>query len=295
MDTLETMRTFAAVAAEGSFTRGADRLGIAVQTASKYVRQLEGRLGAPLFDRNTRSVKLNDTGRAYLERCLDLLDQFDELEASVQSEHHTLKGRIRVTAPTNFGERYLVPSIGRFLAEHPDVSVDLTLTGRRVGLVEEGFDLAVRIGQPQDSTLVARRLAPMRVVVCASPEYLDAHGRPQDPRELSEHRCAIDTNFRNDRQWLFRIGDETVRVPVDGPLQANSPAATRRMALTGLAIARCPHYVVSADVVAGRLEILFAENEAFEFGVHALYPHRRHLSTRVRGLVDHLAQEFRRM
>ncbi len=293
MDTVETMRAFAAVAAEGSFTRGADRLGIAVQTASKYVRALEKRLGAPLFDRNTRSVKLNDTGTAYLERCLDLLEQFDEVEASIQQQHQALKGRIRITGSTNFGERYLVPSIGRFTAKHPELSVDVTLTGRKVALVEEGFDLAVRIGSPADSTLVARRLAPMRVVVCASPVYLEQHGRPTSPADLSEHRCAIDTNFRSDRNWPFRIDGELVRVPVEGPIQVNTPGAARQLAVNDLAIAMCPMYVVSRDIVAGRLEVLFPEHEAYDFGVYALYPHRRHLSPRVRGLVDHLAAELR--
>ena len=295
MDQIDTMRTFAAVAAEGSFTRGAERMGIAVQTASKYVKALEQRLGAALFDRNTRSVKLNDTGRAYLEQCQDLLERFDEVETSVQRAHCTLRGRIRITAPTSFGERHLVPALGLFLAEHPEVSVDLTLTGRRVALVDEGFDLAVRIGKPADSTLIARALAPMRIVVCAAPEYLEHHGRPRGPRELDGHRCVVDANLGSDRHWPFRIDGEIVRVPVDGPLHVNTPEAARRFALGGLAIAMCPMYVVSQDLVAGRLQVLFAEHEAHEFAIHALYPHRRHLSARVRGLVDHLARQFRQL
>lgn len=295
MNVIDAMRTFSAVAAEGSFTRGSERAGVSIQTASKTVKALEERLGAQLFDRNTRSVSLNATGRAYLERCDSLLAEFDELESSVQSEHRDLKGPIRMSAPTTFGERYLVEALCSFLDANPKISVDLSLNNRRVALIEEGFDLALRIGEPGDSSLVARRLAPMRVVVCAAPEYLAAHGTPAKPEDLSEHRCVIDNNFGSERQWPFLRDGQPLRVPVDGPLTANSPAATRRFALAGLGLAMCPMYVVGPDVVAGRLQVLFEEFEAYEFGVYALYPHRRHLTTRVRALVDHLAATFRQL
>jgi DNA-binding transcriptional LysR family regulator len=295
MDVIHAMRVFSAVAAEGSFTHGAERAGISIQSASKLVKALENRLGALLFDRNTRSVTLNETGQAYLSRCTALLDELDELESSVQRENTTLRGRVRMTAPTAFGARYLVPSLCDFMREHEEITVDLTLSDRRVALVEEGYDLALRIGELADSTLVARQLAPMRVVVCASPAYLQREGELREPAELQHRSCVIDSNFRNEHQWLFRVNGEEVRVPVDGPLTANAPEAARQFALAGLGIARCPMYVVSDDIVAGRLRILFAENEAFRFGIHAVYPHRQHLSARVRQLVDHLAAAFRQL
>lgn len=295
MDTIEGMRVFAAVAAEGSFTRGARRSGLSIQTASKYVRLLEQRLKAQLFDRTTRSVTLNDTGRAYLERCLELLDQFDEVEAAVRAEHGVLAGRVRITAPTTFGERILVPTLAELLRLHPDLRIELDLTDRRVAIVEEGYDLAVRIGSLEDSALIARRLAPMRVVVCASEDYLERRGEPSHPNELGEHDCIIDTNFRAERQWPFLIGEDIVRVGVDGPFQANTPEAARQMALAGVGIAMSPMYAVNADVVSGRLRVLFADFEALEFGVYAIYPHRRHLSARVRAVVDHLAMRFRQL
>lgn len=295
MDTLEAMRVFTAVAAESSFTKAARRLGLSVQTASKAVRRLEQRLGAQLFDRTTRSVALNDTGRAYLERCLELLEQLDEVESAVREEHGRLVGRVRMTAPTSFGERSLVPVLGELLDAHDGLRIDLDLTDRKVALVEEGYDLALRVGALEDSTLVARRLAPMRVVVCASPEYLARNGTPGTPRELAGHACLVDTNFRNERQWPFRIDGALERVAIDGPFQANTPEAIRHMALSGLGIALSPLYAVNGDLVAGRLVRLFEGSEALDFGVYALYPHRRHLSGRVRAVVDHLATRFRRL
>ncbi len=295
MNVLEAMRIFSAVAAEGSFTRGSERAGVSVQTASKTIKALEERLGAQLFDRNTRSVGLNATGRAYLERCDSLLAEFDELESSVQIEHRELKGPIRLSAPTAFGERYLTDALCTFLDANPNITVDLSLNNRRVALIEEGFDLALRIGDPSDSSLVARRLAPMRVVVCAAPEYLQKYGTPEVPEDLRDHRCVLDSNFGTERQWPFLRNGEMFRVPIDGPLTANSPAATRRFALSGLGLAMCPMYVVGPDLVAGKLKLVLEPYEAYDFGVYALYPHRRHLSARVRALVDHLAANFRQL
>ena len=295
MDVLEAMRVFSAVAAEGSFTRGSERAGVSVQTASKTVKALEARLGLPLFDRNTRSVSLNDTGRAYLERCDDLLAEFDELESAVQRQHRKLSGRIRVTAPTSFGERHLAPALCDFINQHPHIDIDLSLSNRRVAIVEEGFDLALRIGDPRDSALIARRLAPMRVVVCASEAYLAREGVPAEPEDLASRRCVVDSNFRYGRNWPFQRGGKPFRVAVQGPMTTNSPAVTRRFALAGSGIALCPLYVVGPDISSGKLRLLFENNEADSFGVYALYPHRRQLSTRVRELVDFLATAFQHL
>lgn len=293
MDTITGMRTFVAVAAERSFTGGARRQAISTKLASKYVRQLEERLGAQLFNRTTRSVSLTDVGRAYYDRCLGLLDQFDEVEAAVQDRHGRPSGPIRMTAPTGMGERDLTRALALFLQRHPAIKVDLHLTNRLVSLVEEGFDLGIRIGSLDDSTMVARKLAPMRVVFCAAPAYLERAGRPGHPAALATHACIIDTNFRTVPHWPYRDGGRRELVRVDGPLRVNTPRATRAMAEAGLGIALCPHYIVRGAVAAGRLELLFEEFEAFEFGVYAFYPHNRHLTGRVRALVDFLAAYFR--
>ncbi|GAB4198584.1 MAG: LysR family transcriptional regulator [Wenzhouxiangellaceae bacterium] len=294
METIDRMRVFVAVAREGSFTRGAEQLNLSVQMASKAVRQLEERLKAQLFDRTTRSVTLNETGQAYFERCLDLLDQFDEVESVVRAEHGTLSGRIRITAPTSFAERYVVPELAEFLRRHPGIRIELSITDRKISLVDEGYDLAIRISQLSDSSMVARKLAPMRVIVVASPAYLSKHGTPAEPAELSQHTCIIDSNFKHERRWPFMINGAIERIAVDGPFQANTPEATRQMALAGIGIAHCAKFVITEDLAQGRLVPLFEQLEGYNAGVYALYPHRRHLSARVRALVDHLHNGFRR-
>ncbi len=293
MDTIEGMRTFAAVATEGSFTAAAKRLGITTKLTSKYVRQLEERLGAQLFNRTTRSVVLTDVGRAYLDRCRPLLDQFDELEAVVQDRQSELAGPIRMTAPTGFGSVNLISALGPFLAEHPKVTVDLHLTDQRVAVVEEGFDLAIRIATLQDSTLIARKLKDMRLVVCASPDYLKRHGEPTHPSALATHNCIIPEAQIEPSNWRFRVNGEDVAVRVSGSFHANAPRAVAEMAAQGLGIGRCPLYAMEHFLATGALKTLFEEYETIELGLYALYPPNRHLTARVRALIDHLVGFFR--
>jgi DNA-binding transcriptional LysR family regulator len=293
MDTIEGMRSFAAVAAESSFTNGGKRLGLSTKLVSKYVRQLEERLGVQLFNRTTRSVALTEIGQLYYERCLVLIEEFDEVESAVQDRHHRARGRIRMTAPTGFGEQHLPHLLAGFLRQEPDISIDLELTNRRVSLVEEGFDLGLRIASLTDSTMIARKLAPMRMVICAAPEYLKRTGRPGHPAALTTHDCIIDTNFRTASNWPFLIDGARTSVSVKGRFRVNAPRAAAEMARAGLGIALCPLYAVQAYIDTGQLEILFADCEALDFGIYAIYPHNRHLTARVRVLVDYLALQLR--
>lgn len=295
MDKIEMMKVFSTVARTSSFTKAADELGLATQTVSKYVKALEEQLGVQLFDRTTRKVSLNHTGKAYFERCNDLIEQFDELDASVKAQHCSLKGKIRVSAPTGFGELHLVPALKAFQLEHPEIVIDLDLSNRRVSIVEEGFDIVLRIGSLPDSSMIAKKLTSMRVSVCASPDYLKTYGTPDHPRELVHHNCFVDNNLRVGRHWPFLIDGEEFRVDVAGNFQSNSPGSNCKMALAGLGISLCPMYVISTHVVAGDLVTLFDDMEAFDFGVYAIYPHRKHLSQRVRVMVDFLATQFRQM
>jgi DNA-binding transcriptional LysR family regulator len=253
---------------------------------------LEARLRTRLFNRTTRSVVLTDVGRAYLERCRPLLLEFDELEAAVLEQQTDLSGLIRITAPTAFGTLRLIPALAAFLAEHADVRVDLRLTDVPEALVEEGLDLALRIGVPRDSSLMARRLAPMPTVVCAAPDYLDTYGTPGHPQDLRTHRCLIDSNRRDARLWRFPAGDGLLTVPVSGPFEVNSPSATALMAQQALGIARCPLYQVEDALDEGSLVRLLMPWEAREAAVYALYPYNRYLTVRVRALIDHLARRF---
>jgi DNA-binding transcriptional LysR family regulator len=292
MDTIDAMRAFAAVAQDGSFTAAAERLGRSTRLVSKNVAQLEARLQTRLFNRTTRSVTLTDVGAAYLERCRPLLVEFDELEAVVLEKQTDLSGPIRLTAPTGFGTIRLIPALNAFLTRHPGIRVDLRLTDVPMGLVEEGLDLGIRIGAPRDSSLMARRLAPMPMVVCAAATYLDIHGRPQHPRDLTDHHCLIDLNQREPYVWRFGPEGDAIAVNVTGRFAVNSPAANAVMVQQGLGIARCPLYQVQAALDADALERLLKEYETAVSGVYVLYPYNRYLTARVRALIDHLADTF---
>jgi DNA-binding transcriptional LysR family regulator len=290
MDRIEMMRAFAMVAKEGSFTAAARRLGHSTKLVSKYVQHLEARLQTRLLNRTTRSVTLTDIGRAYLERSRALLDQFDELDTLMMERQTSLAGPIRITAPTGYGSARLTRTLASFMSRHPKVEVDLKLTDQRVALVEEGFDLAVRIGELRDSTLIARKLADMPLLVCASPSYLERHGRPGHPMDLATHACLIDTNQSNPTLWRFRSQSEELHVRVNGPFHANAPAAVAEMAVGGLGIARSPRYAVETAMQDGRLAPLLVDYNSGNYGLYALYPTNRHLTARVRALIDHLVK-----
>ncbi len=293
MDTVECMRTFAAVAACSSFTGGAKQLGISTKLASKYVRQLEERLGAQLFNRTTRSVTLTDIGRAYCERCMPLLDQFDELEGLVQERQGELAGSIRLTAPTGLGSRELVEAIRPFQCAHPNVHIKMHLSDQHVSVIEEGFDLAIRFGGLKDSTLIARKLTTMPLVVIASPQYLAEHGNPSHPSALATHNCLIQTSSSDPHTWTFLIDGQPRSFSVDGSFHANSPRAVTHMAVGGLGIALCPSYVARPFIDNGALEVLFSSYCASQLGLYAVYPPGRHLTARVRALIDHLSDQFK--
>lgn len=293
MDTIQGMRAFAAVAAHSSFTEGAKRIGISTKLASKYVGQLEDRLNAQLFNRTTRSVTLTDTGRAYYERCLTLLEQFDELEGLVQQRQTELAGRIRITAPTGFGSAELIYLLKPFQTEHPKVSIDLHLSDHHVSMVEEGFDLAIRFGVLKDSNLVARKLTDMRYVCCVSPDYLARYGTPKEPAGLATHNCLLQTTGIVIDHWTFKGKGREYSVPVSGNFRANSPRAVAHMAAEGLGIGRIPLYTAQPFLEAGKLRLLFEAQEVISVGLYAAYPQNRHLTARIRALIDFLASQFR--
>jgi len=290
MDTIEGMRTFAAVAAHGSFTQGAKRLGISTKLASKYVKQLEERLGAQFFHRTTRSVTLTETGQAYYDRCLPMLDQFDELEGLVQERQSDLAGPIRITAPTGYGGTHLVRALKPFQAANPKVSIELHLSDHHVSIVEQGFDLAIRFGDLKDSTLIARKLMDMRIVCCASPDYFREFGRPAEPAALATHNCLLHLTTNNVADWDFRESGTLRSVSVSGNFRANSPLAVAHMAADGLGIARVPLYTAQPFIDDQKLEILFAHQEAATRSLYAVYPPGRHLTARIRALIVHLGK-----
>jgi DNA-binding transcriptional LysR family regulator len=288
VDTIESMRTFVAVAGHNSFTAGAKQLGISTNLASKYVRQLETRLDAQLFHRTTRRVTLSDTGLAYFDRCVLLLDQFDELEEIVQVRQSELAGSIRITAPTGFGAGELVEAIRPFQIEHPKVSINLHLSDQHVDILNGGFDLAIRFGPLQNSTLIARKLLTMRLVVFASPAYINTYGEPLHPSALSTHNCLLQTSSSDPEHWEFTTNGKVEKYRVCGSFTANSPRAVANMAVGGLGIGRCPLYTVEPFLKSGELVLLFEDKMISEFDLYAVYPSGRHLTARIRKLIDHL-------
>lgn len=293
MDTIESMRSFVAVAGQKSFTAGAKQLGISTNLASKHVRQLETRLGAQLFHRTTRRVTLSDTGLAYFDRCVLLLDQFDEVEGLVQERQSELAGPIRITAPTGFGAGKLVEAIRPFQLAHPKVSIKLDLSDRHVDILDGGFDLAIRFGPLQNSTLIARKLLTMRLAVFASPDYIRAHGKPVHPSALLTHNCLLQTSSANPEHWQFAIDGKIETFRVSGSFSANSPYAVAKMAAGGLGVGRCALYTVEPFVKNGELVLLLEDHIPNKFTLYAVYPSGRHLTARIRKLIDHLAVTFK--
>ncbi len=292
MDRIEQMRAFAAVVAAGGFTAAAERTGSTPQLVSKYVAALEDDLGARLLNRTTRRVALTEAGRAYHPRCVALLEQFDELRTDTREERTRPSGRLTVAAPVTFGELHLAPAIHDFARAWPEVSVDLRLTDRFVDLIEEGVDMAVRVGRLEDSAMVARRLGEAPILCVAAPAYLADAPPLAAPADLARHACVVDANFREPEVWPFMIDGAPVTVRVTGRIRVNSAAAVRALALAGAGVALCPAYVAGPDVAAGRLTALFG-GAALTLPVHAVYPATRHLTARVRAFADFLAKRLR--
>jgi len=293
MDTIVGMRTFAHVVTSGSFTAAAERLGMSTALVSKYVSRLEDRLGVRLLNRTTRSLTLTEMGRVYLDQCQRVLDDFDALEASVQEGHAAPRGTLTIAAPVTFGETYLTPAIADFLHQNPGMSVDLRLTDRFVGLVDDGIDLAIRISDLEDSTLIARRLASAGIVACAAPRYLRDHPKPFKPHDLLDHDCVIDSNFRNGAAWTFMVDGALETIKVTGRFQVNNAAAVRRMVLTGAGIGLIPSHVVGEDLKKGRLVPVLEAFDGYDLGIYAVYAHKNHLAAKVRAFVDFVVERWR--
>lgn len=292
MDVLNGMKTYVAVVTMGSFTRAAERLDISKALTSKYVRQLEEHLGVRLLNRTTRRLSVTEVGEAYYQRCKQVLDDIEELESATSDQQAAPRGTLLISAPATFGEFYLARAVARYQEEYPEVSVDLVLSDRFVNIVDEGFDLAVRIGTLQDSSLIARRIAPSRVVVCASPDYLARKGVPHHPRELESHRCVVDTNLRSLDKWMFEDGGDVLAVKVKGRFRVNNAIAVREALLAGQGIGYVPTYAIGDELKNGKLAIILESFEGSGSGIYAVYPHNRHLAAKVRTFVDFLVRRF---
>lgn len=292
MDTIDGMRTFAAVVAEGSFSRAAGRLDMSPQLASKYVGQLEARLGVRLLNRSTRQLSLTEAGRAYHDRVRQVLADIDDMENAVGDLTARARGTLRINAPMTFGQLHLTRTIAEYQNIQPEVEVDLTLNDRVVDIVSEGFDLAIRIGKLEESSLVARRLAPVHLAVCGSPEYFRRRGVPDTPEQLSEHDCLRYAYAADYDRWRFERDGRKHSVRIRGPFSANNGDALRVAALAGKGIVLQPTFIVGDDIRNGRLQTVLDDYHTATLNVHAVYAHRQYLSAKVRTFVDFLAGYF---
>ena len=290
MDRLTSMEVFARVVETGSFAKAADAMGLSRGMVSKHVMALEERLGVRLLNRTTRKLNLTEVGSGYYDRCRQIVNEAWEAEQAATQLNAEPRGELRVNAPMTFGTKHLGPALPHFLDRYPDVTVDLTLNDRVIDLIDEGFDLAIRIGQLSDSSLIARRLAPARSVVCASPSYLRTRGIPEHPTQLQAHRCLSYTLVRNPRDWVFNGPDGEVTVRVDGPLRANNGEALVAAGVRGLGILRAPTFIVGDELARGDLVPIMTHWQPPDMGIFAVYPHNRHLSAKVRRFVDFLSE-----
>jgi DNA-binding transcriptional LysR family regulator len=289
MDRFLEMQTFSAVVDAGSFVKAADALGLSKAAVSRYVDALEERLGVRLLHRTTRRLSLTEEGQLFYARSKELLAGVEEAETEVTSATAAATGLLRVNAPVTFGIRHLAPLWARFLALHPNVKLDITLSDRIVDLVEEGFDVAVRIAALANSSLVSKRLATTRLVLCASPQYLKARGTPRSPADLTHHAVISYSYLATRDEWHFEGPKGGVAVKTDPIVHTNSGDTCRTLALADQGIILQPTFLVGDDLKSGALVELMPEFKCGEFGVFAVYPSRKHVAAKVRAVVDFLA------
>ena len=294
LDRLTGLEVFAKVAAAGSFSAAARVMGMSQTMVTKHIAALETRLGAKLFHRTTRWLSITEAGRSYLESSERILAEVEAADAAVAADRVEPRGLLRLNAPVSFGTRQIAPLLSDFAERHPLVTVELGLNDRRVDLAEEGWDLAIRIGNLSNSSLIARRLAPCRIVVCAAPSYLKARGAPLTVSSLAAHNClgyTLSQRTPVDR-WVFGARAD-VSVQISGNLRANNGDALRAAALAGQGIIHQPTFIVADDLRAGTLVALTLDQPTIELGgIYAVFPPDRHPPAKVRAFIDFIASHF---
>jgi len=294
MDTLTRMRAFIDVVEAEGFSAASRKIGRSKALLSKYVKELEDDLGALLLNRTTRQFSLTEAGHTYYRRASEILREIDTLADSVRDTSGDVRGRIKISAPRTFADAAMGQCLIDFALAHPDIVLDINLDDRFVDLVEEGYDVAIRISRLESSSLIAKKLAPFGMRLCASPALVARRGRPEQPQDLAKLPCIIDSNARWLSSWPFRNEQgEAFTVPVSGPVEVNSPMAVRAATLAGLGFAIIPDFIVTEDIAAGRLFCMLDEYLPEGGGIYAVYPHRRYLPAKIRVFVDFIAKWFK--
>lgn len=294
MDTLTRMRAFIAVVENEGFSAAARKIGRSKALLSKYVRELEDELGALLLNRTTRQFSLTELGHTYYKRAVEIVREIDTLQDMVRDSREGVRGRIKISAPRSFADATLDQALIDFCAANPEIGLDIHLDDRFVDLVEEGFDIAIRVTTLEDSAMIARRLAPFRLKIVATPETIKKYGMPEKPDDLISKPCIVDTNARRRNNWVLKGADGIAQaVTVSGPIEVNSPLSTRAAVMADLGFGLSPDFIVSEDIKSGALVDVLPGSTSDEAGIYVVYPHRRYLPAKVRALVDFLANWFR--
>ncbi len=294
MSRLEELEAFVAVVEAESFTAAADRLSADKSAVSRRVSALESRLTVQLLHRSTRRLSLTDAGRGFYAHAARILADLEEAESGVMRAEGELSGLLRIALPLSFGVQHMHEPIAAFSAQHPRVRFQLDLNDRRVDLIQEGVDLALRIGRLRDANLIARKLFDVRSVLCASPDYLEQHGEPAGFDDLANHRCLVYSNLADPERWVGTdAAGQRVEVRVKGHLQSSSGDFLTEAAVEGMGIINQPEFLVCDSIRGGHLVRLLPDIALPTTPAHAIYPPTRHLSYRVRAFIDFLADRFR--
>ncbi|MGC2518106.1 MAG: LysR family transcriptional regulator [Burkholderiales bacterium] len=293
MDKLLAMTTFVCIVDKGSLTAAANALDTSLPTVVRTLAALERELGVSLLNRTTRRIHLTDAGARYLERCRVILSEVQDAEAKLSSSQAEPQGRLAVTASVLFGRRYVAPIVSEFIRRHKDVNVDMLFVDRVVNAVEEGLDVAVRIGHLRDSSLVAIRIGEVRRVVCASPQYLRRHGVPRTPEEVRAHLCVRHMGLSPRNEWNFRIGRRAVSIPITCALVSNEIDSTLNACVNGLGLGMFLSYQTAPYRKSNKIRYVLEEFETEPVPVQVVYPQTRRLSTTVRAFVDECVRKLR--
>lgn len=293
MDKFENMTTFVRIVETGGISAAADHMDVAKSVVSRRLKELEAHLGVELFHRTTRQLNLTDSGRTFYQQCVRILADILEVEHTTSQFHGALKGSLKVAVPLSFGLMHLGPAITTFLQTHPDIEFDLDFSDRQVDLLAEGFDLAIRIASLPDSSLIARRLAPIQIIMCASPAYLERMGTPQTPDELIKHPCLVYNLVSNSNNWtIYDAAGKLIKTRVTPYLRASNGEFMRDAAIAGLGIVLLPAFIVYREIERGALIPILTRYHYSQMAAYAIYPQTRHLSQRVRAFVDFLSKRF---
>lgn len=292
MDILAGMKVFVAVVDAGSFSAAADRLDMSRAMASKHVLSLEDHLGTRLLNRTTRRLSVTESGSVFYERSVQIIADITEAEQVAGHMSAVPRGVLKITMPLAYGLHRLGPVIAGYVSTYPQVKLDISLNDRKVDLIEEGFDLAIRIGTLPESGLIARKLGGEHSLICAAPSYLKRHGTPQTPEDLAHHACLGYTLTNNGDEWRLEGPDQAVAVRSAGPIKADSGDMLRLAALSGAGLIFQPLFIVAEDLQAGRLVQVLPDHVSAELGIYAIYPSRKHLSAKVRTFVDFLVAQL---